>query len=173
MMGMFLVRILVMEIMILAVCRDVGLGGVDMYVQDVLQSNSMNSTRLSRTGFKTQCEAISLNHHWLAPWWWWWWWWWWYLHHLADDHVGLPGAALHPSGGGEEPEKATKSRNWGETNIKKTRENNNMCLQVADLRLKLATVQSKNIVLSNREIRLLRYVDVEQDDEEHFDLEND
>ena len=44
-----------------------------------------------------------------------------------------------------------------------------MCLQVADLRLKLATVQSKNIVLSNREIRLLRYVDVEQD----FDLEND
>ena len=48
-----------------------------------------------------------------------------------------------------------------------------MCLQVADLRLKLATVQSKNIVLSNREIRLLRYVDVEQDDEEHFDLEND
>ena len=49
-----------------------------------------------------------------------------------------------------------------------------MCLQVADLRLKLATVQSKNIVLSNREIRLLRYVDVEQeDDEEDFDLEND
>ena len=44
---------------------------------------------------------------------------------------------------------------------------------MADLRLKLATVQSKNIVLSNREIRLLRYVDVEQDDEEHFDLEND
>ena len=30
--------------------------------------------------------------------------------------------------------------------------------EVADLRLKLATVQSKNIVLSNREIRLLRYV---------------
>ena len=29
--------------------------------------------------------------------------------------------------------------------------------EVADLRLKLATVQSKNIVLSNREIRLLRY----------------
>ena len=28
--------------------------------------------------------------------------------------------------------------------------------EVADLRLKLATVQSKNIVLSNREIRLLR-----------------
>ena len=49
-----------------------------------------------------------------------------------------------------------------------------MCLQVADLRLKLATVQSKNIVLSNREIRLLRYVDVEQEkDEEDFDLEND
>ena len=49
-----------------------------------------------------------------------------------------------------------------------------MCLQVADLRLKLATVQSKNIVLSNREIRLLRYVDDEQeDDEEDFDHEND
>ena len=49
-----------------------------------------------------------------------------------------------------------------------------MCLQVADLRLKLATVQSKNIVLSNREIRLLRYVDVEQEkDEEDFDHEND
>ena len=30
--------------------------------------------------------------------------------------------------------------------------------EVADLRLKLATVQSKNIVLSNREIRLLRCV---------------
>ena len=29
--------------------------------------------------------------------------------------------------------------------------------EVADLRLKLATIQSKNIVLSNREIRLLRY----------------
>ena len=28
--------------------------------------------------------------------------------------------------------------------------------EVADLRLKLATIQSKNIVLSNREIRLLR-----------------
>ena len=45
-----------------------------------------------------------------------------------------------------------------------------MCLQVADLRLKLATVQSKNIVLSNREIRLLRYIDVEQDDEERLIL---
>ena len=32
----------VMEIMILAVCRDDGLGVIDMYVQDVLQSNSMN-----------------------------------------------------------------------------------------------------------------------------------
>ena len=30
-------------------------------------------------------------------------------------------------------------------------------VKVADLRLKLATVQSRNIVLSNREIRLLRY----------------
>ena len=29
--------------------------------------------------------------------------------------------------------------------------------EVADLRLKLATIQSKNIVLSNREIRLLRW----------------
>ena len=68
-MGAFLVRILVMEIMILAVCRDVGLGGVAMYVQDVLQSNSMNyKIRLSRTGFKIQCEAITLKHHWLAPW---------------------------------------------------------------------------------------------------------
>ena len=28
--------------------------------------------------------------------------------------------------------------------------------EVADLRLKLATVQSRNVVLSNREIRLLR-----------------
>ena len=42
MMRMFTVRILVMKIMILAVSSDVGLGGVDMYVQDVLQSNSMN-----------------------------------------------------------------------------------------------------------------------------------
>ena len=30
--------------------------------------------------------------------------------------------------------------------------------EVADLRLKLATIQSRNIVLSNREIRLLRSV---------------
>ena len=30
--------------------------------------------------------------------------------------------------------------------------------EVADLRLKLATIQSKNVVLSNREIRLLRLV---------------
>ena len=40
-----------MEIMILAVCRDVGLGGVDMYVQDVLQSNSMNYKIVSTNGF--------------------------------------------------------------------------------------------------------------------------
>ena len=32
--------------------------------------------------------------------------------------------------------------------------------EVADLKLKLATTQSKNIVLSNREIRLLRYTQV-------------
>ena len=30
--------------------------------------------------------------------------------------------------------------------------------EVADLKLKLATAQSRNIVLSNREIRLLRFV---------------
>ena len=42
MMRMFLGIILVMEMMILAVRRDVGLGGFDMYVKDVLQSNSMN-----------------------------------------------------------------------------------------------------------------------------------
>ena len=33
--------------------------------------------------------------------------------------------------------------------------------EVADLKLKLATTHSKNIVLSNREIRLLRYLVVE------------
>ena len=38
-------------------------------------------------------------------------------------------------------------------------------VKVADLRLKLATVQSKNIVLSNREIRLLRSVIIMIDDE--------
>jgi len=38
--------------------------------------------------------------------------------------------------------------------------------EVADLRLKLATVQSKNIVLSNREIRLLRYVELTEEDKE-------
>merc|ERR1711892_743803 len=38
--------------------------------------------------------------------------------------------------------------------------------EVADLRLKLATVQSKNIVLSNREIRLLRYIELTGDDKE-------
>jgi exonuclease 3'-5' domain-containing protein 1 len=38
--------------------------------------------------------------------------------------------------------------------------------EVADLRLKLATVQSKNIVLSNREIRLLRYIELTEDDKE-------
>ena len=50
-MRMFLVIILVMEIMILAACRDVGLGGVDMYVKDVLQSNSMNYKIVSTNGF--------------------------------------------------------------------------------------------------------------------------
>ena len=39
-----------------------------------------------------------------------------------------------------------------------TETQNLIFVKVADLRLKLATVQSKNIVLSNREIRLLRYV---------------
>jgi exonuclease 3'-5' domain-containing protein 1 len=38
--------------------------------------------------------------------------------------------------------------------------------EVADLRLKLATTQSKNIVLSNREIRLLRYVELTEEDKE-------
>jgi len=38
--------------------------------------------------------------------------------------------------------------------------------EVADLRLKLATIQSKNIVLSNREIRLLRYIELTEDDKE-------
>merc|ERR1719382_1874260 len=38
--------------------------------------------------------------------------------------------------------------------------------EVADLRLKLATVQSKNIVLSNREIRLLRYIELTEEDKE-------
>ena len=51
MMRMFSVRILVMEIMILAVCRDDGLGGFDMYVKDVLQSNSMNYKIVSTNGF--------------------------------------------------------------------------------------------------------------------------
>jgi len=38
--------------------------------------------------------------------------------------------------------------------------------EVADLRLKLATIQSKNIVLSNREIRLLRYIELTEEDKE-------
>jgi len=38
--------------------------------------------------------------------------------------------------------------------------------EVADLKLKLATTQSKNIVLSNREIRLLRYLELTEDDKE-------
>jgi len=38
--------------------------------------------------------------------------------------------------------------------------------EVADLKLKLATTQSKNIVLSNREIRLLRYVELTEEDKE-------
>jgi len=38
--------------------------------------------------------------------------------------------------------------------------------EVADLKLKLATTHSKNIVLSNREIRLLRYVDLTEEDKE-------
>lgn len=37
---------------------------------------------------------------------------------------------------------------------------------MADLRLKLATIQSKNIVLSNREIRLLRYIELTEEDKE-------
>merc|ERR1719266_2611928 len=38
--------------------------------------------------------------------------------------------------------------------------------EVADLRLKLATVQSRNVVLSNREIRLLRYIELTEEDKE-------
>lgn len=38
--------------------------------------------------------------------------------------------------------------------------------EVADLRLKLATIQSRNIVLSNREIRLLRYIELTEEDKE-------
>ena len=51
-------------------------------------------------------------------------------------------------------------------------------VKVADLRLKLATVQSKNIVLSNREIRLLRSVmimitDEANDGHDCYDNEDD
>lgn len=38
--------------------------------------------------------------------------------------------------------------------------------EVADLKLKLATAQSRNIVLSNREIRLLRYLELTEEDKE-------
>jgi len=38
--------------------------------------------------------------------------------------------------------------------------------EVADLKLKLATAQSRNIVLSNREIRLLRYLELTEDDKD-------
>ncbi|XP_049953777.1 egalitarian protein homolog [Schistocerca serialis cubense] len=38
--------------------------------------------------------------------------------------------------------------------------------EVAELRLKLSTLQSKNIVLSNREIRLLRYLDLSEEEKE-------
>ena len=40
--------------------------------------------------------------------------------------------------------------------VKERKRQRKVDTEVADLRLKLATTQSKNIVLSNREIRLLR-----------------
>ena len=42
--------------------------------------------------------------------------------------------------------------------VKERKRQRKVDTEVADLRLKLATTQSKNIVLSNREIRLLRLV---------------
>ena len=46
--------------------------------------------------------------------------------------------------------------NQGEE-VKSRKKQRKVETEVADLRLKLATIQSKNIVLSNREIRLLRW----------------
>lgn len=42
--------------------------------------------------------------------------------------------------------------------VKKSKKQRKMDMEVLELRQKLATVQGKGVVLSNREIRLLRYV---------------
>ena len=57
----------------------------------------------------------------------------------------------------------TTPTNNGKTTTKLNKQK--ISVKVADLRLKLATVQSKNIVLSNREIRLLRSIIIMIDDE--------
>ena len=65
-----------------------------------------------------------------------------------------------------ETEVTTLTHNGTTTTTTTTKLNKHkIFVKVADLRLKLATVQSKNIVLSNREIRLLRSVMIMIDDE--------
>ncbi|KAK7864898.1 hypothetical protein R5R35_001987 [Gryllus longicercus] len=50
--------------------------------------------------------------------------------------------------------------------VKQRKKQRKVEIEVADLRQKLANVQSKSIVLSNREIRLLRYLDLTEEEKE-------
>ncbi|XP_068082363.1 egalitarian protein homolog isoform X2 [Anabrus simplex] len=52
------------------------------------------------------------------------------------------------------------------TEVKQRKKQRKVETEVADLRTKLSTVQSKSIVLSNREIRLLRYLDLTEEEKE-------
>ncbi|XP_063234532.1 egalitarian protein homolog [Bacillus rossius redtenbacheri] len=50
--------------------------------------------------------------------------------------------------------------------VKQRKKQRKVETEVADLRLKLSTVQSRSVVLSNREIRLLRYLDLTEEEKE-------
>nr|CAD7459205.1 unnamed protein product [Timema tahoe] len=50
--------------------------------------------------------------------------------------------------------------------VKQRKKQRKVETEVADLRQKLSSVQSRNIVLSNREIRLLRYLDLTEEEKE-------
>lgn len=52
--------------------------------------------------------------------------------------------------------------------VKAKKKQRKLDFEVSELRLKIATSQGKNIVLSNREIRLLRHVELTEDDKERL-----
>ncbi len=52
--------------------------------------------------------------------------------------------------------------------VKSRKKQRKLDFEVSELRLKIATSAGKNIVLSNREIRLLRHVELTEDDKERL-----